>query len=475
MQLENVGPVHFHSSRENLQIEPATFHGTDTNVQIGGTVAFSGQKPLNMHLNGTLDLRLLASFVPGLTAGGTAQANAIFEGSLDHPRITGRIHVENASARLADFPLGLSAIKGDFIFDATRLFFENLTAQAGGGTLHLSGALNYADRPVRYEINARSEDTRIRYPEGMSWLVAGSLRLSGTTNGAVLSGRVTVERVTLTQGLEAAGVLVSRKEGISSPSASSPFLRNLQFDVEAVSAPEARMEWPGAELEAEASLRVRGTSEHPILLGHIHVLSGNLLFHGNRYQVARGDINFANPFRLDPDINVEATTTIQQYEITLNFTGLASKLTLAYRSDPPLPSNDIVTLLALGQTSSEGTLRSGGTSQTGTAGASTLLSEAVSSQVGGRLEKLFGITNFRVDPGLTSVGSTGTEQNAAARVTVQQRVARNFTITYVSNVGSTQQQVIQVEYNLNRNISIVALRDYNGTFGIDIKIKKRYP
>jgi translocation and assembly module TamB len=235
------------------------------------------------------------------------------------------------------------------------------------------------------------------------------------------------------------------------------------------------MEWPGAELDAEANIRVRGTWEHPILLGHIHVLSGDLLFHGNRYRVARGDINFANPFRLDPVVNVEASTTIQQYEITLNFNGPASKLTLAYRSDPPLPANDIVTLLALGQTGQEATLRSASGSQSGSAGASALLSEAVSSQVGGRLEKLFGITNFRVDPGLTGVGATGASQNAAARVTVQQQVTRNLTVTYVSNVGTTQQQVIQVEYNVNRNVSIVALRDYNGTFGIDVKIKKRFP
>ena len=94
--------------------------------------------------------------------------------------------------------------------------------------------------------------------------------------------------------------------------------------------------------------------------------------------------------------------------------------------------------------------------------------------MGGRLEKLFGITRLRVDPGLTEVGSTGSEQNAAARVTVEQQVTRNLTITYVSNVGSTQEQVIQVEYNVDRNLSIVALRDYNGTFGIDIKIKKHF-
>jgi hypothetical protein len=34
--------------------------------------------------------------------------------------------------------------------------------------------------------------------------------------------------------------------------------------------------------------------------------------------------------------------------------------------------------------------------------------------------------------------------------------------------------VIQVEYNLSRTISIVGLRDQNGTFGMDIRFKKRF-
>jgi len=474
VRLENTGPVHFRSTKDSLEIEPVTLKGTDTNLQISGSVQFAGRRSVGLHLNGALDLRLIRGFFPNVDARGPAQINASFEGTLDRPRITGRVHIENASARAADFPTGLSAITGDVVFDATRLYFENLSAESGGGALQISGSLNYAESPLRYDVSVRTDRVRIRYPEGMSWLVGGSLRLTGTPAAGLLSGRVMIERVTLTQGLEVAGMLVSAKEGITSPTTSSPYLRNLQFDVEALSAPDARMEWPGAQLQADANLRVRGTWEHPILLGHIHILSGDLYFAGNRYRVSRGDLNFSNPFRLDPVLNVEATTTIQQYEITLNFNGPASKLTLAYRSDPPLPANDIITLLALGQTSSEATARSGGTTQSGTAGASAILSEAISSQLGGRLERLFGITRFRVDPGLAGVGSTGSEQNAAARVTVEQQITRNLTITYVSNVSSTQQQVIQVEYNVDRNVSIVGLRDQNGTFGIDIKIKKRF-
>ncbi|HXM99120.1 MAG TPA: translocation/assembly module TamB domain-containing protein [Candidatus Dormibacteraeota bacterium] len=471
VQLQNVGPVQLRSTRDDLQIIAAAFQGTDTNMQIGGSIQFSGRRALAMHLNGTLDLRLLTLFFPHIDAHGPSQINAAFEGTIDRPRITGRVHIDDASLRVSDFPTGLAAIKGDFIFDSTRLFFENVSAEAGGGSLLLSGSVNYGETPIRYDINAHTNRVRIRYPEGMSWLAAGSLHLAGTLQGGLLSGKITVERVNLAEGLDSASALVSPNPAGNS----SPFLRNLQFDIEVSSTPDARMEWPGAELEAEANLRVRGTAEHPILLGHIHVLSGELSFHGNRYRVSRGDLNFVDPFRIDPVINVEATTTIQQYEITLNFNGRSSAMALAYRSDPPLPGNDIVTLLALGKTSSEASVRSGGSNQGASAGASALLSEAISSQLGGRLERLFGITRFRVDPGLAGVGSTGASQNAAARVTVEQQITHNLTITYVSNVSSTQQQIIQVEYNVNRNLAIVALRDYNGTFGIDVKITKRLP
>jgi len=474
VQLENAGPIHLTSTRDSLKIESAALKGTDTNAELTGSIQFTGRRSVSLKLNGSVDLRLLNGYIPDVSTAGHADMNASFEGTMDRPRIIGKVTLKGVSARSADFPTGLSNLKGDLVFDANRLFFENLTGEAGGGVISLTGSVNYSDKPLRYDISGKTDRLRVRYPEGMSWLVGGSLRLTGTMDGGLLTGKVLVQRVTLNEGLESAGILVSS----SSPGGTggSSFLRNLQFDVEATSTPDSRMEWPGAHLEADASLRVRGTAEHPILLGHIHVISGELYFHDSKYKVARGDLNFANPFRLDPVISVEATTTIQQYEITLNFSGQASKMSLSYRSDPPLPPNDIITLLAMGQTSTEVVSRTGGAAaQPGSAGASALLSEAISSQLGGRVERLFGITRFRVDPGLAGLGTSGSGQNAAARVTVEQQVTPTLTVTYVSNVSSTQQQVIQVEYNVTRSISVVALRDQNGTFGIDVKFKKRLP
>jgi len=61
-----------------------------------------------------------------------------------------------------------------------------------------------------------------------------------------------------------------------------------------------------------------GTWEHTILLGQIQLHVRLFVFRGQPLRVTRGDVNFANPLRIDP-VAVEAKTTIQPYEITLNF------------------------------------------------------------------------------------------------------------------------------------------------------------
>jgi len=471
VKLENVGPVRLTYRQNEVRVEQATLRGNDTDFHIVGSARFAGDRALNLRLDGAVSLQLLAGFVPRLESTGRAQVNAEIGGSIPAPRFNGKVHIEGANVRYGDFPAGLSNVAGDFNFDATRMNFDNVTAESGGGHLSLSGTANYGEGSLNYAINARSDQIRIRYPAGMSWLLGGTLRLSGSTQAATLSGRIVIDRLLMAEGFDIAGIMVSAKEPVSGPSTSSSYLRNLQFDIEADSSPDSRMEWSGARFQTDASLRLRGTWEHPIFLGHIHLLTGEMNFRGNKYTIARGDINFANPFRLDPVLNIEATTTIRQYEVTLDFTGPASRLTLAYRSDPPLPSSDIIALLALGQTSEESAQRSATGQNTGL-GASALLSEAISSQLGGRIERLFGISHFRVGPSIA--GLTTQQQTSIASVTIEQQVARGLVITYITDITTTQYQVIQIEYTINREFSVVGLRDENGTFGLDVVRKTRF-
>ena len=471
ISLENAGPVQFVYRHNEVRIAQARFHGPDTDFEVNGSARFDRDRPIHLNLVGEVNLGLVKGILPALTAQGKADVNVDAEGTMSRPRITGRATIRDASASYSDFPVGLSHLNGGLVFDRNRLLVEDVTAEAGGGRLTLGGSLTYGEEgPVRYEITVSTPQVRIRYPVGMSWLVGGTLQIAGTSDRAVLSGNLELKRLLFAEGSDITSFF-SGGNSAGGASSSSAFMRNLTFDIEAHSSPGARIEWTSAQVEIDSDLHLRGTWDRPIILGHIHLLGGQMSFRGNNFTLTRGDINFANPFQLDPELNIEATSTIGQYAVTINFSGRASKLSLSYRSDPPLPDTDIIALLALGTTGQESALRSvsggNGTSQ----GASALLSEAVSTGLGGRIERLFGISHFRVDPFLAG---TATESSASARVTIEQQVTPDLTITYSSNAASDQQQLIQVEYHVKRDLSIIFLRDINGTYGLDIKFVKHF-
>jgi len=473
VKLENNGPVKFTYKRNEIRIEQATLKGTDTDFQVSGFARFAGDRALELKVLGAIDLRLIGGFVQNLNARGAAKINVSIEGTIAAPRINGRLDVANASANYDDFPAGLSKITGGLVFDANRMLFENVRTEIGGGEMLMTGSISYGEglSALRYDMSGRATNVRVRYPVGMSWLASGTLRFVGGTQSALLSGNVVVQRLLMAEGFDLGSLVVSSKSPVAAPVTSVSFLRNLQFDIQATTSPDARVEWSNTSFEGEANLRVRGTWENPILLGRISLTNGELSFAGNRYHLSRGDINFSNPFRLDPELNVQATTTVEQYEVTLDISGPASRLALNYRSEPPLPAGDIISLLALGQATESTAYRGASSSQTPQSGATSLLSEAISNQLGGRLEKLFGISRFRVDPFLAG---TTNAQNGAARVTIEERVGHHLTVTYVTNVAGAQEEVIQVEYQVRPDLSIVALRDYNGTFSLDIVRKQRF-
>jgi len=472
VKLENQGPIRLTYGRDEVQIDSAHLHGPDTDLELSGRARFARDRLLALTLLGKLNLRLLSGVLPDLQARGPAELDVTLQGTTLHPRLAGRLSLQSDSATYGDFPVALSDVSGDVLFDVNRLTFEGVRAVVGGGRVQLTGSVTYGEGPLQYDVAARGRGIRVRYPEGMSWLVNGNLRLQGGTTDGVLSGRLIVERLLLTEGLDLSSMMGAKGQAASA--GTSEYLRNLQLDVEAISSSDAQVQWNAARFSCEAQLRIRGTADRPLILGHVHLLAGEFDFRGNTFRLTRGDINFANPFRLDPIFDLEAVTTVQQYNVSIQLSGPGSRLQLSYHSDPPLPPTDVVSLLALGRASEATDLRTGsstGGSALGDPGAQALLSEAVSAQVGGRIEKLFGVSRFRVDPGLSGVGAT---QSTTARITVQQRVSHDLTITYVTDVTSSQRQVIQVEYNVSRKLTLRALRDENGTFGVDFILRKYF-
>ena len=236
------------------------------------------------------------------------------------------------------------------------------------------------------------------------------------------------------------------------------------------SAPQLNFQNAYAKLAGDVDLHLRGTLAAPSLLGRISLTEGSTSISGTRYELQRGDINFNNPVRIQPNIDIDATARVEDYDITLGLHGSSDKPRLTYRSEPPLPEADIIALLALGHTQNEGSAYTQQQQQAGdNPTTDALLGGALNATVSNRVQRLFGTGAVKVDPNF--IGSLG---NSTARVTVVEQIGNNLTFTYASNVNTTTQQLIQAEIAVNRHVSLVLTQDESGIFSVVVKARRRF-
>ena len=102
-------------------------------------------------------------------------------------------------------------------------------------------------------------------------------------------------------------------------------------------------------------------------------------------------------------------------------------------------------------------------------GESAIVSKAIADPVANRLERVFGVSQLKIDPTFTS-GSDLPQ----ARVTLQQQVATNITFTYVTALDDPNTQIVRIEWAFNRQWSAVANRDENGIVSLNFLYKKQF-
>ncbi len=468
VQLQSDGPVHATLKNGLLSLDPVHVTGQDTDLRAKGTMNILGRGDLNYHAEGEVNLKLAQTLNSDIVSSGRVDFTLDARGSFERPDLTGQVRFTNAAMALQDLPNGLSQINGTLQFNQDRLDVKNVTAQTGGGQLKLGGYITYI-QGLYGDLTATGKNIRIRYPAGVSSMADATLRLQGSQKNLMLSGNVLITRFSLSPNLDIAG-LANPATSVPPPVDPNAPSNHVRLDIHVTSAPALNFQNTFAKLAGDVDLRLGGTIASPSVLGRINVTEGSTTFAGTQYQLQHGDIFFSNPVRIDPTIDLEATARVENYDITIGLHGTANKLSVTYRSEPPLPQADVIALLALGRTQEEQGMYTQQQQNQGTnATTNALLGGALNATVSSRAQKLFGVGSVKIDP--TYAGSLG---NATARITVQQQVSKSLILTYATNVNSTAQQLIEAQVNLTQNVSVVALRDENGVFSTVVKIHRRY-
>ncbi|MBM3760503.1 MAG: hypothetical protein FJW36_09685 [Acidobacteria bacterium] len=469
--LRNEVPIVFELRRDLIAARDIRLTAKNTNLN--ASLAYrTSNGGITGSAKGNINLAILSTLKPDLLTTGVASLDANIQGFAKDPQLNGRLAFQNASFYLRDVITGLDKVNGTVLFDKNRATIESLQAQAGGGQLQLTGFVGFG-KLISYRLQAQATQVRLRYPEGISTSANATLALTGTTAQSILTGTVSILRSTIGQ-IDTSQLIAANTATTESPTTTqNEFLKNLQFDVRVEAAQNVEISTAFTkDVQGEIGLRLRGTPQRPIVLGRIAITQGEVDFFGSRYSISRGEVTFSNPLKIEPLIGLDLETRVRGVVIAINFSGPASKLNMTYRSDPPLQSQEILALLTVGRNpNTTGSLSQGPVGQTqGMFGndSSVVLGAAVTAGINGRLQRFFGISRVRIDPQLTGIDNV-----PQARLTLEQQVSRDVTLTYITNLNRTQQQIVRLDWDISRAWSVVAVRDENGIFGLDLFFRKR--
>jgi len=449
MQLENRGPIHVDYANSLVVLQPGELRGTDTSLRFEGQIPVAGTAAMSVNAQGSVNLRLLSMFSSNVKATGTLGVDVRTSGSIQNPNVEGQIQIEGVALSSGMAPLDLENLNGTMDVTRDKLQIRNLTGQLGGGQVSVGGSIAY--RPTwQFNLALQDKAVRLLYPAGMRTVSDGNLTFTGTAGSSTLGGRLMISSLSFTPDFDLSS-FASQFGGTSLPSVGESFADRVKLRIGVQSKQNLSAISSGLSVEGTVNLQVIGTLSNPVIIGRTDLTSGEFFYLNNRYNLERGIISFDNPNQTSPVLNVQVTTTVEQYNLTVTLTGPVDKLTTSYMSDPPLSTADIINLLRTGQTTIEA-------AATGTSTDAFLANKATSPVTGG-IQRLVGISSLQITP------LFGT--NPSARIALQQRVTKNFLFTFSTDVSQPGSEQVQGEYTFNPRWSIRVTGDELGGVAVD--------
>jgi outer membrane protein assembly factor BamA len=428
-------PTRLILSNGRLEIAEWEWGRDDNRLTLAGGLSLARDPALAIDLTTTLDLRLLNALGAAASASGQAHGQVRLRGTVNDPTLDGGITVANGDWRMVTPRLIATDVNGAMRLSRDSLTLESLRATVNGGDTRIDGAFRHqwfrpVDGAVMLDVRGAAVDVA-----GLRAEADANLSLRLTPSDLVASGIVTLLRGSYREPLSLTGGLLLALQGSSAvarPGESSA-VSDVRLDVRIVTEDDLLVDNNYARLRMGADLRLVGTVGQPALSGRATLPEGGLVFFGsNRYRLEeQGSIEFTNPTRIEPDLNLRAVTRVRdakgEHEITLGLKGTPATLQTTLTSDTNLSQAHIVSLLVTGR----------GAGEAGadgfTPGSEELLGY-LSGELFGTVGRAVGLDTFRVERGMPDVrfdaGLIATETDPGARLTFGRTAGRDVQLVF---------------------------------------------
>jgi translocation and assembly module TamB len=496
LQLNLEGRVEMKGDRKNITASATINHlilslfgqtfSNDSNINIlvnnrklsfaafkikSGTTSFRFQgkteigKEYNILLDGSSSLSPLKSLSKKIEyLKGDADFVFSISGKWEKPEINGGMNISNASLGLKDYPYYASSINGYLYIDEDRIVLQKLSGKLGGGDINMSGLVYLrAFNIKRFYLEANLDNITILISKDFSINFAGSLLYKGTLDAQNITGDIKINRARYKKTVEWRSWLLAAKAK-EIPRAEVSMFERAELNIKVSGSNNISIDNNIARAPVRVDFLLKGSISSPVLFGRLESTEGYAYFRNNEFRITFASADFADPHRIKPVINLTAETIVTGYNIRLNLEGQIEHFNLSLSSDPHLEETDILALLTVGQVGKQLKGLEGGI---GAGEATSFLTGKAQDVVEERLRTLTGLDRFQVEPYVSK--TTGT---IGPRVSVSKRLVGNkLFVTYTTLLGSTEEQILRLEYILDKNVSLIGLRDEKGSVGGDIKFR----
>ncbi len=402
--------------------------------------------------------------LPWKGAMGRVNYLAEVRGLPDSPRLDGAADFQGPLLPFPRFAQALTDYTGLIFVQNNRISVRSFKTKLGGGNLQGAGEILLGKggvENIRFTLDG--EDLLLSPLERTRALADASLRLIKDSGRFALEGNFDVERLSWRR--EILEKLAFSSSPYPETGREPGIFNDLTLNIRLKAEDNAWMENSLGRIRGRFDLTITGSVKAPIVLGEIEALGGEAYFQDRKFQVLRGRVSFFNPTAMEPYLNFGCETYVKDYRVTLTLTGLASQLRPEFASSPPLPPEDVLALLALG----EAFKRAYSTETSTQMSTASLLSFELTEEAQKRAEKLFSLDRFRIDPFLM-----GSSAEMTARLTVGKKISREFYIYYSTNLTRQTEEIVRLEWDLGNEFSLVGTRNELGRISFDIKIRKRF-
>lgn len=434
---------------------------------------------LNLSADGYIPAALIDAMVEEIDQPqGGIRVAAQIQGPMKYPVVSGNITFESVGLMLTETMQKFHEINGQISLTNQAVNISGLRGRLDTGKFSLEGKIDIENfAPKQANLNLIAQTLPFEVDGMLEMQINSDLKISGTPDNSSLSGSIELldgqyyKDVNLSL-IDTAGEIGKRKRQTVPQSETAgidlPFLKNLTLDVSLSSRNPFAVDNNIALLSIIPALRIRGDVNNPMVSGRAKVTEGTITYRDTEFEIKKGVVDFVNPYRIEPSVDIQAESRIRQWVITMAVSGTSENLDFKFSSSPPEEDADILSLMLVGKTTREMAAGSGGDPQS----PEEMLANLVAGTLAGQVKEETGLDIVELE-----YKKNGSEARDAGevKVTVGKELSRRLTVKYgVKNKSGVVVQQSTAIYKLFENLSVNTFQDTEGDFGGEMLYRREF-